>query len=94
MKAPQDNDTANAWWTGLGIRPRRSGGGFEPLLPELVNWLSDQGYAATTTHNIVRSALRLGEWMNRDHITIADLEPGTIAALVQEDSSPQPSGRE
>ncbi|MDN5877884.1 tyrosine-type recombinase/integrase [Brevibacterium aurantiacum] len=93
MKTPKDNDVTNAWWTGLGIRPRRNGGALEPLLTELIDWLSDQGYALTTTHNIVRAALRLGEWMNRDHITITDLEPGAIAALIRADNAAHPSHR-
>lgn len=93
MKTPEDNDVTNAWWTGLGIRPRRNGGALEPLLTELVGWLSGQGYALTTTHNIIRAALRLGDWMNREHITIADLEPGTIAALIQADNAAHPSHR-
>lgn len=93
MNAPKDTVVTNVWWTGLGIHPRRNGGALEPLLTEFVDWLSAQGYALTTTHNIVRAALRLGEWMNRDHITIADLEPDTIAALIRADNTAHPSHR-
>ncbi|MDN6534531.1 MAG: hypothetical protein L0K63_09740 [Yaniella sp.] len=93
MNAQKDTVVTNVWWTGLGIHPRRNGGAFEPLLAEFVDWLSAQGYALTTTHNIVRAALRLGEWMNRDHITITDLEPGAIAALIRADNAAHPSHR-
>ncbi|WP_193084626.1 hypothetical protein [Brevibacterium aurantiacum] len=62
-------------------------------MTELVGWLSSQGYALTTTHNIVRAVLRLGEWMIRGHITITDLEPGTIAALIRADNAAHSSHR-
>ncbi|MDN6148971.1 MAG: hypothetical protein L0I94_09070 [Yaniella sp.] len=93
MNAQKDTVVTNVWWTGLGIHPRRNGGAFEPLLAEFVDWLSAQGYALTTTHNIVRAALRLGEWMDRDHITIADLEPGTITAMIRADNTAHPRHR-
>lgn len=81
------------WWTGLGMRPVRDGGALKPLMGPLVDWLTAEGYALTTIHNIVRAALRLGDWMNRDGITIADLDSGTIAALVQADNAAHPSHR-
>ncbi|MGC2978034.1 tyrosine-type recombinase/integrase [Brevibacterium sp. FAM 25378] len=58
---------------------------------ELIVWLSDQGYALTTSHNIVRAALRLGEWMGRDSIAITDLQLQTIPTLVQADNTAHPS---
>lgn len=81
------------WWTGLGMRPVRDGGALKPLMGPLVDWLTAEGYALTTSHNIVRAALRLGDWMNRDGITIAYLDSGTIAALVQADNAAHPSHR-
>lgn len=52
-----------------GNTPPPQWGALEPLMAELVGWLSDRGYALTATHNIVRATLRLGEWISRDHIT-------------------------
>lgn len=93
MSDPIGNGVGDQWWAGLGLRPMRDGGALKGLMGELLNWLVAQGYARTTIHNIVRAALRLGEWMDRDGLNLSDLGPESVAALVGADNAAHPSHR-
>ena len=93
MSDPVGNGVGDQWWAGLGLRPVRDGGALKGLMGELLDWLVTQGYARTTIHNIVRAALRLGEWMARDGLNLSDLGPESVADLVRADNAAHPSHR-
>lgn len=93
MSDPVGNGVGDQWWAGLGLRPARDGGALKELMGELLDWLVAQGYARTTIHNIVRAALRLGEWMNRDGLNLNELGPESVADLVRADNAAHPSHR-
>lgn len=77
----------------LGVRFSRGGGPLAEVLPGLVAWLKEDGYAVTTSRNIVRAALRLGEWMAAAHLSLGDLDAGVITRLVERDNARFPSHR-
>lgn len=84
---------SDLWWEWLGIRPRRDGGALADIMGDLIGWLRGQGYAVTTSRNVARAGLRLGEWMVRAGLTLGDLDTEVIAGLIASDNAAHPSHR-
>lgn len=84
---------SGAWWDWLGIQPRRDGKALACVMGDLVGWLREHGYAVTTSRNIARAGLRLGEWMTHARLTLDDLDADVIAELIAQDNAAHPSHR-
>jgi site-specific recombinase XerD len=81
------------WWEWLGVRPRRGGGALSEVMADLVMWLRGSGYAVTTSRNVVRAGLRLGEWMTREGLTLENVDARVIAGLIRQDNAEHPCHR-
>lgn len=82
-----------AWWEWLGIRPRRDGMALACIMGALVDWLRENGFAVTTSRNVVRAGLRLGAWMSQAGVTLNDLDLEVITAMIATDNTAHPSHR-
>lgn len=89
----ETNTDSDAWWEWLGIRPYRDGKALARVMRDLAEWLREHGYAVTTSRNIVRAGLRLGEWMASADMTLDDLDAEVIAELIAKDNAAHPSHR-
>lgn len=93
MKDLETRTNDGVWWEWLGIRPSRDGLALACIMGDLVDWLRENGFAVTTSRNIVRSALRLGEWMSTDGVPLIDLDSDVIAAMLATDNAAHQSHR-
>lgn len=75
------------------IWPRLQAGPVAAVMVELIDWLVEQGYAATTQRNLVRAAARLGSWMLAEGFTFDDLDAQRVIQMVREDNQHHPEHR-
>lgn len=75
---------AGSWH--VRIWPRGPAGPLAEVMMELVDWLVDQGYAASTQRNVVRAAARLGAWLAAEGLLLGDVDAGRVARMVDADN--------